>query len=145
MAPPLTSATSHISWEDILLQSQSCSREISPSICNMEAEGLLSGTPSGLAPSSVVSPYPASAQTKALKEMFNHPPANFDGNGEGAVHRNSSSGRWEGKGWLLPPGRWERSAGSEVASLLSASVSTAADGRGCLSPPIVLQIRGRLI
>lgn len=61
--------------------------------------------------------------------------------GKGAVHGN----RWEGKGWLIPPGRWERSAGSAAASLLSASVSTAAVGRGCLSPPVVLQIRGRLI
>lgn len=94
--------------------------------------------------------YPALAQVKVLKEdllleEFKHHPANFSGNGEGVVHGNSSSGRWEGKGWLLPPGRWKIPAGSEVASLLSASVSTAAAGRGCLSPRIVLQIRGRLI
>lgn len=61
--------------------------------------------------------YPTSAQMKVLKEKFKHPPANFGGNGAGVVHRNRASGRWEGKGWLFPPGRWERSAGSEVAPL----------------------------
>lgn len=69
-------------------------------------------------------------------------PGNLGGNGEGAVPWNSSSGRRERKGWSLPPGRWERSDGGEVASLRSDQSAQLQLGEDVLLHPLYW---GRLI